>query len=149
MRDDKFYQELMSIANGHSRAADILVGYSLVCHSSGLPKGVQTMKNYNLTGQRLVKLHDEVCKKDINEFIRTIHVLGEAVYLQEEIDAGLEYAVGFIDGSVKLSWDDLDKLNKCNAEFISVYAKNNAKICKPRLQLIASQNQAQNEIGNE
>lgn len=53
------------------------------------------LDNYSIRGEKIWYLYDKCCKKNINEFVHTIDMIGCGCFSQKDIDDNLNYENGF------------------------------------------------------
>jgi hypothetical protein len=90
------------MANGNPGALNILL--NMLKDDRGLSK-VFDLDYLGIRGSKLYMLFSDSCQKDEGKFYRTIDMLSEGVFTEEQIMANLEQirSISFIDESIKIN----------------------------------------------
>lgn len=148
MNNDIFYQRLMNIADGDTKVTDFLVGFALVSPSYAARQAIKAFDVLDIKGKKVLKLYNDACNKDMDKFVRTVYVLGQRAYSQEEIDANFasEKMLEFVSDDVKLDWQEKSSLQAGDKAVMKKFVQNNARICKPQIAALVSKKDTENQI---
>ena len=132
-------KKLMSLSEYNPGATNVLAEFIMANNAMDTLYGIKILEIYNIKGSKIWMLYKDCCACNIEKF------LGTEVYSQEEVDASLNnyYGIPFIDDSVEFTKENSEDFKNLNLLKMIKYAKENAKICKPKIQEIMNLNERQ------